>query len=109
MVLYFSLSHLSSDVSLIPDLSLISDLFIRTLQQARVVLARRYARARKPARDPAAHSNTNSQRADCHTAARRDLDWTRREGCDRNHVRQCARAKHFLDQSHIVNLKGKGR
>ena len=44
-------------------------------------------RATKPARDPAAHSNINSQRADCHTAARRDLDSTRREGCDRNHVR----------------------
>ena len=39
------LSHLSSDLSLIPDLSLISDLFIRILQQPRVVLARRYAHA----------------------------------------------------------------
>ena len=92
MVLYFSLTSAQTYLSTQTYLS--SQISSSELSSSHEPAVRARERATKPARDPAAHSNINSERADCHTAARRDLDWTRREGCDRNHVRQRPVAAH---------------
>ena len=84
MVLYFSLTSAQTYLSTQTYLS--SQISSSELSSSHEPAVRARERATKPARDPAAHSNT--------TAARRDLDWTRREGCDRNHVRQRPVAAH---------------
>jgi hypothetical protein len=113
MVLYFSLSHLSSDVSLNPDLSLISDLFIRTLQQAHESFSRGGTRERasRHAIRPSggAFKHELPACADCHTVQRGGISIGHGARVVIGIMCGNALARSIFLIKAIVNLKGKGR